>query len=333
MIHTLSFLALAVGGSALGQQQARYATDTTIGVEAGTRLRIQNQGGDIAVRTWDRNQLRIQADHSRRTEVEISRRGSVVDLDARGRMGMQGLVDYEITAPAWMALELGGMNAEVRIEGTRAAIKVETLQGDIVVRGGAETVRLTTVNGSIDLSGATGRIELHATSGDIDVRDVQGDLTAESVSGDVSLRDVDARSVEAQSVSGDLVLVGTIADRGSYSLLTHSGDVTLGIAETANALLHLSSASGDFDLGFPLQAERTTRRRQTYRLGDGSATIDLETFSGDISVVRPGDVPAERGDRRPPGVRVRIPGLSLRIPEVRVRIPELHLPDHWRDHE
>jgi len=42
---------------------------------------------------------------------------------------------------------------------------------------------------------------------------------------------------------------------------------------------------------FPLpQSERPSRRRQTFRLGSGSATVELETFSGSISLMRPAEL-------------------------------------------
>jgi DUF4097 and DUF4098 domain-containing protein YvlB len=282
-----------------------YATDTTVQVERGSRLRVKTMSGDIAVTTWNRSELRIRADHSRRTELTIERSGAVVDVGARGRMGVPGAVDFQITAPTWMALELGGLNSEVTIDGTEAPVRVETLQGDIVLQGGGGDVTLGTTNGDITVRGARGRLDLRATAGDVRVFDVEGDLRVESVSGDAELFDVRARSVEAQTVSGDLVLSGSIADGGTYTLFTHSGDIVLGIPEQSNARLSLSSANGEFRLGFDLQAERRTRRRQTFKMGNGSATVELETFSGDIRVVRPDEVrrrEAEQRDerRRPP---------------------------------
>ncbi len=305
-MHTAFFLLLTAVGPP--GQPPQFATDTVIPVERGSRLRINNMGGDIVVRAWDRSQLRIQADHSRRAELSIDRRGSVIDVSARGRYGTPSTVDYQVTVPTWMALELGGLNAEVSVEGTRAPVRVETVQGSISLRGGAESVTLSTANGSIDVAGARGRLDLKALSGSIRAVDIEADVVAESVSGDVELRNVTARSVEAQSVSGDLLLTGAIAEGGTYSLFTHSGNITLGIPERSNALLTLSSASGEFRLGFEMRPERTTRRRQTFRLGNGGATIELETFSGDIRVVRPEDVGSQRDGprRRAPWPRVRI---------------------------
>jgi hypothetical protein len=68
------------------------------------------------------------------------------------------------------------------------------------------------------------------------------------------------------------------------------------VPEGTNATFMLASASGEFSSSFPLTGgnERTSRRRQTYRLGSGSATMELETFSGEIRLVRPSEINVKR---------------------------------------
>ena len=53
-------------------------TDTVIALDGATGLDVENTGGRIFVTTWDRPEIRIQADHSRRSFVEIRRRRSGV---------------------------------------------------------------------------------------------------------------------------------------------------------------------------------------------------------------------------------------------------------------
>ncbi len=305
-MFTLPLIAVSL---LFAQAQSTFDTDTTVAVQPGTRLRLQNQGGDIVIKTWDRNQLRVQASHSRRNELSIVVHGAVAEIESQGRHGIASLIDYEITAPTWMALDLGGMYAEVSIDGTRAPIKVQTLEGNITVRGGVETVTLNTVNGKIVVSGARGRLDLHSVSEGIWVTDAQGDVTAETVSGDIDLRNVDAKSVDVQTVSGDLTYSGRLSDGGTYSLLTHSGEITIGIPEGSNATIGVATASGDISSSMGLTAERKGRRRQTFRIGSGSANLDLETFSGDVNIVRPAEIRARRKDKdedHEPKVHVRV---------------------------
>jgi DUF4097 and DUF4098 domain-containing protein YvlB len=275
------------------QPPQSFQTDTTFAVAQGTRLKVENQGGDISVKGWDRNQVRVQASHSRRTRVDIRLSGAVLSLEAEAERGPANMVDYEITIPAWMALDLEGMYAMVTIEGTRAPISVETLEGDITVKGGAELVKLTTVQGRVSVSGARGRIEINSVSEDIEGSDLSGDIIAESVSGDISLRRIDAKSVEVQTVSGELLFDGRIVDGARYSLLTHSGDIAVTVSEGSNATISTAIGSGEVSASFSLPAsDRPGRRRQVFRLGTGSAAVDLETFSGDVVLLRPAEMNA-----------------------------------------
>ena len=293
----LGYLILSTAVAVLPQSGR---TDTTIAVRPGTRVSVANAGGEVVVRSWDRSEVRVRAEHSSRAGVALNLEGSVLRIEARSTRGrgpaMAGVVDYDITVPARTAIEIGGMYADVTLEGTRGDVRVNTIEGDLSVRGAEGTISLTTINGDIDVRGARGRVELRSTSDDIFAEDVEGELTAETVSGDIELRRINVSRLEAQTVSGDVTFTGTIRNDGSYVLVTHSGDVVAGIPEGSNVTVRAAVASGDVETEFPVTAgERQNRRRQTFRIGTGSATLDMETFSGDIRLVRPASVSPRRG--------------------------------------
>lgn len=278
----------------LAATQGGFQTDTTFAVPQGARLQVETQGGDITVRAWDRNQVRVQAGHSRRTRVNIHVSGAVVILDAEADRGPANMVDYTLTVPAWMALHLEGMYSTIDVSGIRGAVSAETLEGDITVKGPAESLKLESVQGRIIAEGARGPATLTTVSEGIEAADMQGDLIAETVSGSIILRQINAKVVEAETVSGTIVLDGRIIDGGSYTLLTHSGGVMVTVAEGSNVNIATATGSGSVRATFPLPAtESRSRRRQNYRLGSGSATLDIEAFSGSILLLRPADM-AER---------------------------------------
>lgn len=286
--------------ASLSLQQGKFDTDTTVTVPAGIRLSLQAMQGDVVVRTWDRSQVRIQASHSSRTRIEARVSESVLRLEPKGS-GMAGswggVVDYELTVPSAMPIDLEGMGGDVRIEGGRGDIKVNTIEGDITVQGGGALV-LSTVNGAVRVTGARGRVEARTVSDDVELVDVQGDVTAETVSGDMTLMRVDARRLDVQTVSGDVRFEGAIRPDGSYSLLTHSGDITVAIPEGTGAMIRTAVSNGDVTARFELpEPERASRSRKTYRIGSGAATLELETFSGDIKLVRPGDIRPPRAPK------------------------------------
>jgi len=264
-------------------------TDTVISVQPGMRLDIESFAGDVVIGTWPRSEMRIVADHSTRTEIAIRQSGSIIRLRAESWRGPAS-VDYEITIPAAMDVEVSGTFTSARIAGVEGEIRVQTTQGDIAVRGGRGVVSLSSTNGEVELEGAQGRITAQSVSGSVTVVDAMGEITAETTSGSVTLDRVRSASVEASTVSGSVYYTGTIEDDGRYFLSTHSGNVVLAVPEGFNATVSAATFSGNFESAFPvtLTGTRSRGRQFDFTLGTGSARVELESFSGNIELRRAG---------------------------------------------
>jgi hypothetical protein len=66
------------------------------------------------------------------------------------------------------------------------------------------------------------------------------------------------------------------------------------VAERANAIVTLRTYNGGIRSTFQLPGDTVERRkRQTLTLGNGSAHVELESFSGTISLRRPGEARPE----------------------------------------
>lgn len=266
------------------------AADTTFPVSPGTRLRLETNQGDIVVHAWDRNQVRVQTTRSRRGELRVRLSGRVLTIDGNDFFGASS-GDFDITVPAWMALSLENMNGSVTVDGVHAPIEASTLTGDIQVNGGNESVQLEAMSGKVMLTGARGRIDLSTTSNHIIASDIQGDLNIEAVSGDVVLRNVDSKSVNLETVSGSVYYGGSIQSDGHYVFSVHSGNVFLGIPDGTNATIAIELFSGQVQAGFPLSLiEKGRGREQTYRIGNGSASVEIDSFSGRILLLRPAEL-------------------------------------------
>ena len=273
--------------------------DTTVTAQQGQRLVVDSYGGEIAVKTWGRNAVRVEADPPSRTAVEVSSSSAAVSIRSEGRRGPPASIDYTITVPAWMGLDLSGVYTDVTVEGVRGPITVETVQGEVDVAGGEGTVSLRSVQGSVKLRGAKGRIDVHSVNDEVRVSEASGEITAETVNGDVVLERVDATSLNATTVNGDLGYDGPIRNGGRYILSTHNGDITLAAPENASATVMVSTFSGDFESDFPVPLKETRKgRRFSFTLGGGSAQVSLESFQGTIHLVRPDHGTRDRDEDR-----------------------------------
>ena len=54
-----------------GGPEGSPRTDQTVDVAKGTRLVLSNNAGEVVVRSWDRDQVRVQATHSERERVDM----------------------------------------------------------------------------------------------------------------------------------------------------------------------------------------------------------------------------------------------------------------------
>ncbi|MEW5930261.1 MAG: DUF4097 family beta strand repeat-containing protein [Gemmatimonadota bacterium] len=284
-------LATIAGGILAAALAAAPQTDTTFTVQPGARLEVRNMGGDITVRTWDRSAVRIEAEHSSRTQVDVESSGSVVRVQARSRTGPANIVDYRITVPASMSLDLSGMAAEIDVQGTQGEVSAQSVQGGVTVRGGRGTVSARSVQGEVLVEGSQGEVRAASTSEDVRVVGASGEVFAETVSGDIYLERIASARVEAGTVSGDVYYDGAIQPRGRYSFITHSGDVVASVQEGADATISVATLNGEVEASFPLPSRGDDGGRHvSYTLGSGSAQVEMETFSGDVQLRRPGEV-------------------------------------------
>jgi DUF4097 and DUF4098 domain-containing protein YvlB len=268
---------------------ALQQTDTTFAVPASARLQIQNQTGSIKVTAWDRNEMRVRAEHGTRDEIQINIRGTVVEVEAERRHGMPAFVDYEITVPRTMSLDLSGQETEIEVEGVTGSISAESVEGGITIHGAGGPVEVHTVEGDIAIDGARGEIKVEGVDGDITLTNVAGDLTVETTDGDVTLDNVDAANVDVSTVDGDVSYRGTIKDGGRYGFSAHSGDIVLSVAPTINATVSVATFDGSFepDPAFKVQVTNVRPgRRFSFTLGSGSARVELESFDGTIRLER-----------------------------------------------
>ena len=273
------------------------STDTTVAAQRGARLSVNNYGGEVRIRTWNESRVRIRADHSSRDRIDVSAGPSVISVESSGRMGPSHMVEYEITVPAWMAVSVEGVYVDIDIAGVQADVSTETVEGDVVLQGGNGSIDLTSVEGSITVTGARGRIRANSIESDVRLTNVNGEITAETVDGDIIIDGAESSAVEASSTDGDILYIGTIKDGGRYALITHDGDVSIAVPEGTNATFTVATFDGSVDASFPMsvnpgQVDR--KRRYSFKLGSGSARVELESFDGDLLLRRPGELRAPR---------------------------------------
>lgn len=289
-----------------GPQQAERVS-RTIKVGRDGRVSVQNVAGDITVTGGSGDKVSIEAVKWTRGDrnqlasvsIDIEERAGRVDVRTThtGRNDRVA-VDYTITLPSSTAVEVRSVSGTVKITNVEGTVRGETVSGDVTMTATRRLEKAKTVSGHVSLTGVS-------TDGDLLVATVSGNLTGKglkvrglelgTVSGDVTVTDVMCERIGVRSVSGNVDFGGGIATGGRYEFHSHSGDLRLTLANPAGFELDADSFSGAIRSDLPMTinsgSDRGDRGRRgrggqnqslqaTY--GDGSATVIVRTFSGDI---------------------------------------------------
>jgi hypothetical protein len=302
---TLAIAAFAVAVATTGAAQTtpppstRGKTDQTVPVQKHMRLSVSNFAGSIAVRTWEKDAVRVEAEHSNRDRINIRTTEAVLRVGASSEHGPSRTVDFTLTVPRWLPVALNGTYVDIDLEGMQGEVSAETVGGDVRLKGGTGTVTLKSVEGIIDVEGSKGRITVNTVNEAVFVRDAAGEIAAETVNGDLTLERIESSMVDVATVNGDVLYDGAVRDGGTYRFTTHNGDVEMRVPDQINATVFVRTYRGDFESHFDVQLpqavadNRDERRRRSSRnrrfdftLGSGAARLELESFGGDISLFK-----------------------------------------------
>lgn len=281
-------------GELRGRQTLRvlYPEDRIIFPELGrgnsSNLTIREDG------TWGDNQDRWNGRSGGR-RVTIRGDGS----------GLEAAANLRITVPAGKRVRVFLGVGKVEISNVDGDLRIDTGSGNVTSRGTSGGLNIDTGSGDVAIQDATGSVSLDTGSGDITItRMKDGELKVDTGSGSVEGTGIATTAASIETGSGDIRVTDLSAARlsletgsgsvradltGALDLLhvdTGSGDVTLHLPDGINATVDLETGSGDFNLEFPLQLVHKSEGNLRGKIGDGRGRIEIETGSGDISLMK-----------------------------------------------
>lgn len=171
------------------------------------------------------------------------------------------IIDYEISAPRQVALNLRSGSGDLEISDLGRFLKADT------------------GSGSVRAHGISGPADLRTGSGDIEVElRVPGEIRAITGSGSVRVNGLNG-ALTARTGSGDIEANGSIT--GNTKLQTGSGSVRLHLGHDARYNLNASTGSGTIRAG---QGRSTDHHHMSEAINGGGPTVEVQTGSGDIEI-------------------------------------------------
>ncbi len=198
-----AFRLVAPAGARAGEPLSEEFHHTYF-LAAEGRLSLASVNGDVHIRSWDRNEVQVDARKSadsaeRLADIRIEIEASPEFVNIKTRYSEHrwrnnpGRVDYNLTVPK-----------RARIRG------IELVNGNLDIQDVTGSVDASSVNGRIHAAGLAGNLKLSAVNGRIDAAfdrpDVANTISISSVNGSIRLDlppDVNAR-LSARTVTGEI---------------------------------------------------------------------------------------------------------------------------------
>ncbi len=285
----------------------------TVSIGATGTLELENFSGDITVVASSGRDVSIEFVRSAHARTEAEARAGLErvrpEIDVVGTRATVRATymdrpttysvstDFIVKAPAGTRVVVNSLRADVRITGIKGELKVTTASGDVILTDVGGIQEAKTGNGDVTINGAStdGEVGAGTLNGDITLTDIKARrITANTVNGSVDARDVVCASASLSTISGDVIFTGSLAKGGRYEFTTNSGDVRFSPSGSTGYALQATSFTGDISSTISLAGQQTgrsltndrgpRRRAATAKVGDGSATVTLQTFSGDITI-------------------------------------------------
>lgn len=293
----LSALTIAIAAISNPVQAATPIAATAAPLDATGTLVASNVRGRISVTPWDRNEVSWSGSLGAGAKLVVNKSESRITLEVESEEGNSWLGWNKgpredsvlvIKVPASASLDLSAVSANIDVTGLRgsALIEAESVSGEVSVRAAAERIELSSVSGDVSFEGEAGRADLETVSGDLRATGVSGDVSVETVSGSAIVRGGVVTEFEAAAVSGDIDFDGALATGGRMDVESMSGDVSITLPAGTGARVTSETFSGSLrnDFGLKVEDEDGPGSTMNGKFGSGEATIEIESFSGDVEL-------------------------------------------------
>jgi DUF4097 and DUF4098 domain-containing protein YvlB len=293
----------------------------TLKIGGNGELDLSNLSGDITITRGGGGNVQIEALKVARggtveearamlplVSVDLVERGSRAEVRARyprhqpgdrNRRNVDVSVHFTVTAPENARISARSLSGNIRVTDIRGDLHVSSTSGDVTVTNGARVLSAKSTSGSVQIVNLRSEVAFQAStlSGDVIVRQSRAPrMELGTVSGNLTLADVQCERLEAQTLSGDLELSASLAKNGRYDLKSHSGTIRIIPSGNTGFELDANSFSGSIRSDLTLKDQRqgltevgrrgpggrTRSMRGIY--GDGSALLDITTFSGNVII-------------------------------------------------
>lgn len=286
-------------GGACSMNKKEYRE--TFSVKPGTSLKVFNKNGNIAVNSWDRDYVEVEA-FMKRYWWTILVKEPVIDVTPGKEFVVRTLystifsqiisVQYRITVPKGVPV--------THVETSTGKINLDEVSGDVEAKTSTGEIQIHDVDGFVRAVTSTGKIKVDEVSRDVDAKTSTGEIQIHKVNGFVkavtSCGKIDITGVGG--LSGARTNTGAIsvevpAIRDNLEIRSSNGSITVFLSPEIAAQLEVNTSNGQITFeNLPLTVNESSKTMLAGKLGEGGGRINIRTSNGSINLkklIRKGD--------------------------------------------
>jgi len=268
-VFTVLFTAALFGG------ELKLLQEQTFKVSQGEKLFVEGEGGDIIIKSWDKDEVLVKIFGNSKAEknIEFTIIQKEKEIFVSGKRKSKNIfnfftslsVKYEVMVPKKFYMELITSGGDIMVTDVDGNKLLKTSGGDIVIVKGAGELTASTSGGDIQVENTTGKVDVSTSGGDIIIKG--NDM-----------------SIDAETSGGDIVVEYSGENKG-INVGTSGGDITVLLEKTFKGDAELKTSGGDIEILLPSTSQgKLSSSKFVGKINDGGLPLVCKTSGGDITV-------------------------------------------------
>ncbi len=271
---------------------AEETVDRSVKASAEGRVVVENIAGSITVIGWNKKEIHIEGtlgDEVKELKVRTEKKKtSIKVVYHKGRKNISEGADLIIKVPERSKLEVDCISAQVITSELVGELELSSISGKVEFTGWCKELEAESISGDVVVDGGADEISLESISGRIKARGNTAEIKVETVSGSILLQYETFLDLSAETVSGNIKIVGDFDPKSSINCDVVNGTITLVVPANVSADFEASTFNGNIDNDFGQKANRTNKyapgKELEFTVGGGDADVELNSFNGDIRI-------------------------------------------------
>lgn len=244
-------------------------------LSASGPIAIYNVSGNVEVDGWDSDRVELTVTKTAWSSDDLDRLESSVERMGAG-LAVRAIypdrcfncdISFVMRVPHGAHVTVQSSSGDVSVKSVTGPDRVDTSSGDITLRDVSGETHLHSSSGTVTINGADSLVDVDTSSGDINATNLSQDANLVASSGEL----------KAEFAKFDAVK--------NVRMATSSGDITLLVPRGVGFKVEANTNSGSIDsnLRLPIR-DRDSGADVSAQVGDGKASVQLSTGSGDIAI-------------------------------------------------